>query len=271
MEIATEIDNMINIETDIQGLSETNRPWTHSNKWEYDFMMEAVFQQSRTVYALSPTDRTNTYQPGGNLLSITRDNMGQIHNAGNDIMGRFAWATMRGKQDEGILIIVAYRVCQDHNNRAGAFTAYQQQYTAPRAQGQKRPNPRQQILTDLEKLILTKRQEGYHPILMMDANRDTQHPTAPNIELSEFIEITKLADMFYIKFKESPKPYMWGTKRLDYILIDPGLIPAVESIGYLGTHKGSNTNHVYVGYQTDKLTLPVTPLMVPVQVSVLVL
>jgi hypothetical protein len=38
---------------------------------------------------------------------------------------------------------------------------------------------------------------------------------------------------------------MWGTKQLDYILIDPGLIPAVQSIGYLGTHKGSNTNHVY--------------------------
>jgi hypothetical protein len=130
LEIATEIDNMINIGTDIQGLSETNRPWTHTNKWKYNFMMEAVFQQSPTVYALSPTDRTNTYQPGGNLLSITRDNVGQINNTGKDIMGQFAWATMRGKRDKGILIIVAYRVCQDHNSRAGAFTAYQQQYTA---------------------------------------------------------------------------------------------------------------------------------------------
>ena len=38
---------------------------------------------------------------------------------------------------------------------------------------------------------------------------------------------------------------MWGVKQLDYILIDPGLIPAVESIGYLGTHKGADTDHVY--------------------------
>ncbi len=79
----------------------------------------------------------------------------------------------------------------------------------------------------------------------MDANGDTQHPTAPDIELCKFIETTNLADMFYIKFKESPQTYMWGTTQLDYILIDPGLIPAVESIGYLGTHKGFNTNHVY--------------------------
>ncbi len=56
----------------------------------------------------------------------------------------------------------------------------------------------------LEKLILTKRQEGYCPILMIDAKGDTQHPTAPDIELCEFIKTTNLADMFYIKFKESP-------------------------------------------------------------------
>jgi hypothetical protein len=130
LEIATEIENMINIGTDIQGLSETNRPWTHTNKSKYDFMMESVFQQSRTVYPSSPTDRTNTYQPGGKLVSITGDNVGQINNTGKDIMGQFAWATMRGKRDKGILIIVAYRVCQDHDSRAGAFTAYQQQYTA---------------------------------------------------------------------------------------------------------------------------------------------
>jgi hypothetical protein len=38
---------------------------------------------------------------------------------------------------------------------------------------------------------------------------------------------------------------MWGTKRLDYIWIDPTLVPAVKSIGYLGTHKGLDTDHVY--------------------------
>jgi hypothetical protein len=39
---------------------------------------------------------------------------------------------------------------------------------------------------------------------MIDAKGDTQHPTAPDIELCEFIKTTNLADMFYIKFKESP-------------------------------------------------------------------
>ena len=103
-------------------------------------------------------------------------------------------------------------MCQGHNSRAGAFTAYQQLYTALQAQGQQRPNPRQQILTDLEKLILIKQQEGYCPILMMDAKGDTQHPTAPDIELLKFNETTNLADTFYIKLKESPRTYMWGMR-----------------------------------------------------------
>jgi hypothetical protein len=103
-------------------------------------------------------------------------------------------------------------VCQDHNSRAGAFTAHQQQYTALQAQGQQRPNLRQQILTDLEKLILIKQQEGYCPILMMDANGDIQHTTALDIELRKFIKTTNLADMFYIKLKESPRTYMWGMR-----------------------------------------------------------
>ena len=196
LEIATEIDNMINLGVDIQGLSETNRPWSHTNKWKYNFMMEAVFQQSRTIFASSPSERTAKYQPGGNLLSITRHSVGRIQNTGQDPMGRFAWTTMRGKRDEGILVIVAYRVCQDHNSKAGAFTAYQQQCTELRKQGQKRPNPRQQILIDLEKLITNKRQMGYRPILMMDANGDMHHPTSPDKNLLEFTETTNLEDVF---------------------------------------------------------------------------
>ena len=101
---------MINLGVDIHGLSETNRPWSQTNKWKYNFMMDQVFQQARTVYASLPTDRTTNYQPRGN--SITRDNVGQIQQTGHDPMGRFAWTTMRGKQDEGLLVIVAY--CSTH-------------------------------------------------------------------------------------------------------------------------------------------------------------
>ena len=135
LEIATKIDRIINIGTTIQGLSETNRPWNHTNKLKYDFMIESVFQQAHTVYASSPTEQTTKYQPGGNLLSTTCNNVGRVSKTGHDSMGQYAWATMQSKQDKGILVIVAYRVCQDRNSKAGAFTAYQQQCTTLHSQG----------------------------------------------------------------------------------------------------------------------------------------
>ena len=195
---------MINIGTDIQGLSEMNRPWTHTNKWKYDFMMELIFQQARTIYVSSPKDQLTKYQPGGSLLSITGYNVGRINKTGQDPMGQFAWSMMRGKHDEGILIIVAYRVCQDQNSKAGAFTAYQQQCTALHAQGLKKPNPRQQVLTNLAHLITTKHNEGFHPMLMMDANRDTHHPNTPDLGLREFIDTTNLVNMYYKNSRSQP-------------------------------------------------------------------
>jgi hypothetical protein len=81
---------------------------------------------------------------------------------------------------------------------------------------------------------------------MMDTNGDTHHPTDMDTDLQNFISKANLIDPYYNKkFKESPRTYMWGTKRLDYIFIDPSIEQGVECIGYLGTHKGSDTDHVY--------------------------
>ncbi len=160
-------------------------------------------------------------------------------------MGRFAWAATKDKQDKRIIIISAYRVCQDTNSRAGAFTAYLQQYTMLREAGHARPSPHQQILIDIQALVDSKRKEGYRPILMLDANGDKHHPQTPDVEMKKIIQRTNLIDAYHQKLHDSPCTHMWGTKRLDYILVDLGLTQAIECIGYLGIHKGAKTNHLY--------------------------
>ena len=67
-EIATEISTMLTLGTDILGLLETNKPWTTTNRWKYNFMMDAVFNQAKTIYSSTPPDHQCKYQPGGNLL-----------------------------------------------------------------------------------------------------------------------------------------------------------------------------------------------------------
>jgi hypothetical protein len=98
-EIATEIDTMLTLGTDIQGLSETNQQM--KIRLHDGCRMDAVFNQAKTIYSSTPSDHQCKYQPGGNLLSISGDFVTRTTQTGNDKFGRLSWATMRGKRDEG--------------------------------------------------------------------------------------------------------------------------------------------------------------------------
>jgi hypothetical protein len=117
------------------------------------------------------------------------------------------------------------------------------------------PDPHQRTLTDLELLIRTHREKGYRPILLMDANGDYQATSNPDASLAAFIQNTHLLDPFYKKFNISPRTYIYGTKWIDYILIDPALTPSIKSIGYLGTHMGADSDHVMAFVDFDESQL----------------
>lgn len=99
---------------------------------------------------------------------------GRLLNRESDHMGRFCWYTVEGKRDEDIIFITAYQVCKDSN--PGPLTAYRDQYLTLRQEEKAKPNPRKDILQELTELIQTKRQEGYRPVLTMDANGDYTEP-----------------------------------------------------------------------------------------------
>ena len=123
-DIPSEIDAMHALGIDIMGMSETNCPWTPTTKVEYDLFMKEVFGPSRTLYSSAPATSDSNYQPGGTLLTVHGKTTGRLAASGTDPWGRFCWAQLRGRRDEGIVIICAYRVCQSQSvNTAGPFTA----------------------------------------------------------------------------------------------------------------------------------------------------
>jgi hypothetical protein len=68
-----EIAAMEELQVDIMGMSETNRPWMPHHRYAYDTMMQLRFRSSRTIYTSAPShDHSQKYQPGGNLLTINR-------------------------------------------------------------------------------------------------------------------------------------------------------------------------------------------------------
>ena len=79
----------------------------------------------------------------------------------------------------------------------------------------------------------------------MDANGD--YNSDPDEDLRKFISEANLVDYYYEKFRDLPRTFIRGSKRLDYHLFDPGVVSSILRIGYLGTHVGADTDHVY-GY-----------------------
>ena len=251
----TEIIAMHDLGIDIMGMSETNCPWNIKSKAEYDLLMRETFRTSRTLYTSAPTSTTGTYQPGGTLLTINGRTTGRMTLSGRDPWGRFCWYRLRGSRDEGILIISAYRVCHSQSHNPGPLTVYQQQYSLMRDAGITNPNPRKQLLKDIASLISIHRQDGYKPILMIDANGDYLTSSRPDVDLAQFLIDTGLSDPFYNKFSITPRTTINGTKRIDYIFTDPQLAPSILRTGYLGTHEGADSDHCLAYMDLDEATL----------------
>ena len=65
--------------------------------------------------------------------------------------------------------------------------------------------------------------------------------------MHHLIRDAHLMDPFYDKSRISPRTYLWEKKRIDLALVDMSSVPAIHTIGYSGTHKGTDSDHV-VGY-----------------------
>ncbi len=248
--VPSEVEAIEELDIDIMGMAETNRPWSSHQKSLYDAYMTKRFRSSKTLYTAAPTIGHDTqYQPGGNLLTANGEITSRINGSGTDKMGRFCWNTLQGRRNEWVLVIVAYRVCQDKGNNPGPTTSYQQQYVALREEGVHDPNPRKQILTDLRSLIHDKREKGYRPILLIDANGD--YRSGKNNGLKNFVVDTGLSDPFHDRFPEPTRTYIHGTTRIHYIFMDPALTHSIQWIGYLGTHEGAVLDHVMAYVDMD--------------------
>ena len=142
--LAPELDAMNEIEADIQGMAEANKPWNSRNKAKYQIKLDLMYNRSTAIYSSAPADHDCTYQPGGTMCIMSGHSAGIFLTSGGDRMGRFCWYTVQGKRDEGIIFITAYQVCNDPNS--GPLTAHQEQYMTLRNEGFHKPDPRKDVL-----------------------------------------------------------------------------------------------------------------------------
>ena len=131
--VATELDAMNELQVNIQGTAEANKPWNSRNKAMYQTQLDLLYNRATAVYSSAPTGHDCTHHPGGIMCILSGNLAGRLLNRGSDRMGRFCWYTVEGKRDEGIVFITAYRICKDSN--PGPLTAYQDQHMTLRQEG----------------------------------------------------------------------------------------------------------------------------------------
>ena len=148
-------------------------------------------------------------------------------------MGRWSAVQLRGKKQEKIWFISAYRVSQD--TLPGPHIAYAQQHKMLLDADVQDPRPKRQFIIDLTKFItdITKKHE--HVILALDAN-EVLEPAGVPVKPTSITALQRdcgLQDVYKYQHESRGDTTSKKQHKIDHLLISPALLPAVIRSGFL--------------------------------------
>jgi hypothetical protein len=254
-DILPEVEAISRLEIDIGAWPESKLRSGGRTREVIQRQLNTYVGSSLVMEAAAPLmkDSESEYQPGGVMLTMTGKVTGRNTTTFRNPMGRFIATKLRGCRGEGILFIVAYRVCQKKGTRSGPTTAYTQQIgmmlqeelaDAERIASEQGRipisnrrvlDPRARLLTDLKNLIQKEREAGFRPIVCMDANEDWSNERSGR-ELKKFMQEAALVDPLFDRFNNeglTQSTYSRGKQRIDFMFFDPALQTAIKRIGTL--------------------------------------
>jgi hypothetical protein len=235
------------LQADVVGLAEVNSPFSQH------FFLRQLFKSTSRLYtsqvtvqfssADALTDKvpmTETYQAGGTATVVygrwTTYVEGE-QDKSPDSLGRWSTTILRGKANQSIAIVTAYRVCGGSITNTTEGTSFYREYMFYRDKGQCQPNPRKEMIRDLTDHITKLQQQGHLILVMMDANEEI----SPRSNLNHLIHVLGLVDVH--SHSPAPSTHIRGSQRIDYMLVSASLIPFVTRSGTLAYHQGFQTDH----------------------------
>jgi hypothetical protein len=208
-------------EFDIFGLAETNVDWRVPLEEDKLFYRSRFWWDSlNLVTACNITNpREGTRQYGGTAVFSINSASHHVASKGSDqsSLGRWAWVKYKGKDNQSLRIISAYRP----NTSSGPFTVYAQhkQYLQSRDDDR---CPRLAFLEDLCKEIEAFKEEGDNIILMLDGNDDMRrgdiHRAFTNCNLHECLlerHGNRAVNTYRRNDKNVPIDGIWASPSID--------------------------------------------------------
>jgi hypothetical protein len=171
------------------------------------------------------------WKPGGVLAMTLGTIQGRIMEKGQDELGRWAFIKLRRDNSPPIMVISTYQVVDVPAQEAGKSTYATQLYAA--YSKEKRPDPeklRKHHSDDLVAFVQNCQSRGELIILAGDLNETLGEDTAG---MTRLCSQCRLRDPIWERHSVTDfATYKRGQRVLDYILVDPDLLPSVQQCGY---------------------------------------
>ena len=236
------------------GIQETNRnferPLMISSFHE---VIRGVSTQHKGAVSSAKLQWPTNYQPGGTAVSVRNQWATRLLDKGSDDLGRWSWLTLAGRGNMKITYISGYRVCEGAAVSITARTSRSQQEWMQADRGVAPSNLRDKFISDLSVFIGALKLKGQDIILMMDANEASGQGSG----VDRLMTKCGLVDAHTLSADPSPHPatYQRGSKKIDFILITPSIVPAVRAVSVLPLHDGYLSDHRALVVDFDAVTL----------------
>jgi hypothetical protein len=159
---------------------ETKLNWTKLSSFHVARWFTKTWQFSSIPQSQIDENFWSSHQPIGTLTAIVYCWTSRIQSKGQDpfSLGCWSYITLKGKHDQVVTIISAYRVSQKSASSVGVKAAYMQQLWATQQKVLVRkgkgliPEPNKQFILGLQSWIQHLQSQGHKIILNLDNNED---------------------------------------------------------------------------------------------------
>ena len=201
---------------DIQSFIEVNKRWNRIEEGKrFKDVTKGWWNRASTTTSWLDDGGQGDFQYGGVATIMSHRWTSSRIEHKEDRMGRWTWATLRGKNEMMTTIISTYRPVPSGN--PGSVETQQLQYM--RANDIQNIDPIQKFDTDLKNLIQEKRIKGHKIILMGDFNV----PLDEENTFTNMLRDSGLREAIIEKYVEegttAPPTFKHGTKKIDGIWI----------------------------------------------------
>jgi hypothetical protein len=252
-------------------MPETNINWGHKQAHSnLRAQMRKTWPHSAHSVSYTEEELTGPHQPGGTATILTDKLTSRVMDKGTNPfgLGRWNFLTLRGKNENRITIVMAYRICEQSMASCGKTTSTAQQYRLLSKKMRTNqvhldnPTPRRQMILDLQAWLSVKISEGHKIILAIDANEDITgklgKPCTLNYtldtpitdkdhdsSLATLMATCGLCNPLTAQHKDTTPPhtYVRGSSRKDYVLVSQSILPAVVRTGILPFDRIFISNH----------------------------